>query len=76
MGMSTIETQIEKIFRHTRQNSFATRDRYRDSNRQFAAFIHDRFKVQNIRNISDKHVAEYVQQRQQAGKSAVTGEGT
>jgi len=72
MGMSTIETQIEKIFRHTRQNSFATRDRYRDSNRQFAAFLHDRFKVQNIRNISDKHVVEYVQQRQQEGKSAKT----
>lgn len=72
MGMSTIEAQIEKVFRHTRQNSFATRDRYKDSCRQFAAFLHERFKVQNIRNLSDKHVVEYVQNRQQESKSAKT----
>lgn len=72
MGSSTIEVQIEKVFRHTRQNSFATRDRYKDSCRQFGKFIHDHFKLQNVRNVSDKHVAAYVQQRQQEGKAVKT----
>lgn len=72
MAKSTIQTQMEKIFRHTRQNSFATRDRYEDSCRQFVTFLHDRFKLQNIRNVSDKHVVAFVEHRQQQGMAAKT----
>ncbi|MGP3788590.1 phage integrase N-terminal domain-containing protein [Paenibacillus sp. 1A_MP2] len=63
MGKSTVEVQIEKIFKHTRQGSYATRDRYKDSCLMFARFCLDRFKMQNIRNIHDKHIAAFIQER-------------
>jgi integrase len=67
LGKSTIEVQVDKLFKHTRQNSFGTRARYQDSARSFAQFVHGKFKAQNLRNISDKHVISYIQQRQADG---------
>jgi integrase len=67
LGKSTVEVQVDKIFKHTRQNSFGTRARYQDSARSFARYVHEKFKVQNIRNLSDKHVVAYIQQRQANG---------
>lgn len=64
MGKSTVEVQVDKIFKHTRQNSFGTRARYQDSARSFARYVHEKFKVQNL---SDKHVVAYIQQRQANG---------
>lgn len=72
MGKSTVETQVDKLFKHTRQNSFATRARYEDSSRLFSKFLHERFKLQNLRNVSDKHVVAYVMHRQQEGLAPKT----
>lgn len=75
MGKSTIEVQVEKIFKHTRQGSFATRDRYKDSCMMFVRFCMERFKMQNIRNIHDKHVSAFIQDRQKSGTAPSTIKG-
>lgn len=72
MGKSTIEVQVEKIFKHTRQNSFGTRARYQDSCLQFVRYCMVKFKMQNIRNLHDKHVAAFVKERQENGIGART----
>ncbi|MNW49026.1 hypothetical protein D3C74_264260 [compost metagenome] len=70
MGKTTVEVQVEKIFKHTRQGSYATRDRYKDSCLMFVRFCASSFKMQNVRNLSDKHIVAFVQSRQRAGSSA------
>ncbi|KAA8787858.1 hypothetical protein EC604_28965 [Paenibacillus amylolyticus] len=75
MGKSTVEVQIEKLFKHTRQGSYATRDRYKDSCLMFARFCLDRFKMQNVRNIHDKHVAAFIAERLKQGIGAKTIKG-
>lgn len=75
VGKSTVEVQIEKIFKHTRQGSYSTRDRYKDSCLMFARFCKDRFKMQNIRNIHDKHVAAFITERLKQGIGSKTIKG-
>jgi integrase len=72
LGKSTIEVQVEKIFKHTRQNSFGTRARYKDSCLMFVRFCLEKFKMQNIRNLHDKHVAAFVKARQEDGTAPAT----
>jgi site-specific recombinase XerC len=72
MGKTTPEVQVEKIFKHNRQLSFKSRTRYKISCLIFANFLSELFKLQNIRNISDKHLASYVSFRQSEGISAKT----
>lgn len=66
-GKSPIEQQMEKLFRHTRVGSFKTRARYKSSCKNFLAFVHEEFKLKNIRNLHDKHVVAYIKSRQAAG---------
>jgi site-specific recombinase XerD len=67
LGKSSIEVQMEVCFRHTRRNSYATRDRYYDSCKMFVKYLHTVFKMQNIRNLNDKHVLAYIRKRQEEG---------
>ena len=64
-GNSPIMAQMEKIFRHTRANSFSTRARYESSCRKFVQFVNDQFKMKNLRNLQDKHIAAFIEHRQQ-----------
>lgn len=66
-GKSPIMAQMEKIYRHTRANSFGTRARYESSCRNFVSFLDEKFKMKNLRNLQDKHVVAYIQQRQTEG---------
>ncbi|CAM3298449.1 phage integrase N-terminal domain-containing protein [Filibacter tadaridae] len=66
-GNSPIMAQMEKVYRHTRANSFATRARYESSCRNFIGFLDEKFKMKNLRNLQDKHVVAYIQQRQTEG---------
>ena len=72
MGKTTPEVQVEKVFKHIRQLSYKSRTRYKISCLVFANFLSERFKLQNIRNISDKHLASYVSFRQSEGISSKT----
>ncbi|MEK4026969.1 tyrosine-type recombinase/integrase [Sporosarcina sp. FSL W7-1283] len=71
-GKSPIMTQMEKVFRHTRANSFGTRARYESSCRNFVGFLDEKFKMKNLRNLQDKHVIAYIQYRQAEGISPKT----
>lgn len=66
-GKSSIEQQMEKIFRHTRMGSFGTRARYKDSCILFIRWLDEEFKVQNLRNLHDKHLVGFVKYRQSQG---------
>jgi len=65
-------TQMEKVYRHTRANSFGTRARYESSCRNFIGFIDEKFKMKNLRNLQDKHVVAYIQHRQSEGIASKT----
>lgn len=71
-GKSPIMAQMEKVYRHTRANSFGTRARYESSCRNFVGFLDEKFKMKNLRNLQDKHVVAYIQQRQTEGVAPKT----
>lgn len=71
-GKSSIMGQMEKIFRHTRVNSFGTRARYESSCQTFIKFIDTQFKMKNLKNLQDKHLVAYIQHRQKEGISSKT----
>ena len=71
-GKSPILAQMEKVYRHTRANSFGTRARYESSCRNFIGFIDEKFKMKNLRNLQDKHVVAYIQHRQSEGIASKT----
>ncbi|MGL4912627.1 MAG: tyrosine-type recombinase/integrase [Romboutsia sp.] len=61
--------QIEKVFRHCNQGSFKTRERYEDGVKNFAKYMADAFKKQNLNNIKPKHLYGYVEFMQDIGYS-------
>lgn len=61
--------QIEKIFRHCNQGSYKTRERYEDGVKNFAKFMADVFKKQNLNNIKPKHLYAYTEFMQDVGYS-------
>lgn len=71
-GKSSIENQCDKIFKHTRSGSYATRARYKASCQQFVQFVNEKYKMQNLRNLQDKHVAAYLQHRLEQGIASKT----
>lgn len=71
-GSSAIEQQMNKIFKHTRAGSYATRDRYTKSCRTFIRFLDENYKMKNLRNLQDKHILAYIQYRQDEGISSKT----
>lgn len=71
-GNSAIMNQYLKIFKHTRMGSYATRVRYKNSCKLFIEFLDERFKLKNLRNLSNKHVIAYIEYRQENGISAKT----
>lgn len=60
-----LNEQIEKVFRHTRQGSIKTRERYEDALNHFAKFLAEGFKKQNLNKIEPKHLEAYVEQMQE-----------
>lgn len=76
--MSTIEiyqnllTQLDKLFRHSRQCSHKTRTRYREAMKRFCRFLAEEYRLEKLANISDKHLKAYVAHMKAKGLSAST----
>jgi len=51
--------QLAKIVRNSNANRFATRRRYLKAQQRFIKHIAKEFRVQNLRNIKDKHLESY-----------------
>lgn len=63
-----LEIQFEKVYRQAVKDtqgkvSIKTHFRYRDSMKKFLSFCATRFRLQNLRNISDKHLEAYIDYR-------------
>ena len=61
--------QFEKIFKHSRQVDFKTRQRYKEAFKRFLHFLASEFRVERIANIAPKHVAAYVAKLEKEWKS-------
>ena len=61
--------QIEKVFRHCNQSSYKIRERYEYGVKNFAKYMADAFKKQNVNNIKPKHLYTYVKFMRDMGYS-------
>lgn len=55
-----LKVQVDKIYSHIRQLSINTRPAYKDAFLRLCKHAAAEYKVQNIRNLSDKHVSSYI----------------
>lgn len=64
--------QLDKLYRHNRQGSFRTKERYYEAVKRFCVFLADAFHLQKLENISAKHLVAYVTHLQAHDKAAST----
>ncbi|WJH36828.1 hypothetical protein N6H14_14675 [Paenibacillus sp. CC-CFT747] len=62
--------QLNKLARHSKGAGLTTQRQYYHHMDLFLRFIADEFGIRNLANISGKHVAAYVEDRQLEGKSS------
>jgi len=65
-------SQAEKLYRHNRQGSFKTKERYFEAYKRFLHFVGETFHLQKLQSISGKHLSAYVDYMQNRGYSAST----
>ncbi|WML43118.1 site-specific integrase [Neobacillus sp. PS3-40] len=63
-GLSSLEQQVQKVFKHTRASSYGTRAKYKGNVMRAAKWISQEFKLQSLKNLQDKHVAAYAKHLQ------------
>jgi len=61
--------QFAKVMQGANQGSISTRHRYADAGARFIKFAAERFNLQKIQNIQDKHLESYTKELQERGKS-------
>ena len=62
----------EKLFRHNRQGSYKTKERYFEAYKRFLRFVGETYRLEKIANISGKHLSGYVDHMQSKKYSAST----
>ncbi len=65
-------TQAERLYRHNRQGSYKTKERYFEAYKRFLKFVGDTYNLQKLQSISGKHLSAYVDYMQDKGFSAST----
>ncbi len=65
-------SQAQKLYRHNRQGSYKTKERYFEAYKRFLHFVGERFHLQKLSNISGKHLSAYVEYMQNKGYAAST----
>lgn len=65
-------TQLDKVYRHNRQGSFKTRERYRDAMKRFCRFLAEVYYVEKLPSIAAKHIYTYVENMKMRDLSAST----
>lgn len=68
----TLVMQLDKLYRHNRQGSYRTKQRYYEACKRFCSYLADTYRLQKLENISAKHLVSYVLYLQETGKSAST----
>lgn len=69
-NMSSLRSQIDKLHRHARQGSIGTRREYKKCMLRFVEWLDSNYKLQNLRNLSNKHLSAYVEHMLNKGNSA------
>lgn len=67
---SSLRNQVEKLHRHVRQGSIGTRREYRKCMLRFVEWLDSTYKLQNLRNLSNKHLSAFVEHMLNKGNSA------
>ena len=70
MKRTSLVDQTDKIFRHARQGSIETREGYHDCMLRFVRWLDENYKLQNLRNVSNKHLAAYAKMLLGEGRKA------
>lgn len=65
-------SQAQKLYRHNRQGSYKTRERYFEAYKRFLKFVGCEYNLQKLANISGKHLSGYISYMQNIGYSAAT----
>lgn len=52
-------TQLDKIYRHSRQGSYQTRRRYYEAMQRFCRFLAETYHLEKLANVSAKHMRAY-----------------
>lgn len=61
--------QLQKVIRGAKQGSSDTKYRYIDASTRFIRFVAERFKLQKLQNIQEKHLQAFAEDMKQRGKS-------
>ena len=62
--------QVESIYRHSNELSFKTRARYFEATKRFCKFLADNFRLQNFKNVEDRHFKAYVEHLKENNSAA------
>lgn len=64
--------QMIKIYKHNRQGSFKTKERYYEAMNRFLIYLANEWKLEKLSNIAPKHFQAYADHLQNQGKSPST----
>lgn len=64
--------QADKLYRHNRQGSYKTKERYYEAYKRFLQYLADDYRLEKIANISAKHLSSYIEYMQDRNLSAST----
>ena len=62
--------QVEAIYKHSNELSFKTRARYFEATKRFCKFLADNFRLQNFKNVEDRHFKAYVEHLKENNSAA------
>ena len=53
--------QVDAIYKHSNELSFKTRARYFEATKRFCKYLADNFRLQNFKNVDDRHFKAYAE---------------
>lgn len=67
-----LTAQAERLYRHCRQGSYRTRERYYEALKRFCRFLAEEYRLERLANMAPKHIYAYVEKMERAGKAPAT----
>lgn len=64
--------QLDRLYRHNRQGSYRTRERYYEAMKRFCRFLAEVFQLERLANLAPKHLHAYVAYLQEQSRAPST----
>ena len=64
--------QADKLYRHNRQGSYKTKERYYEAFKRFLRFVAEEYRLEKLQNLSGKHMHSYFVHLKAKGLAAST----